>query len=216
METTSYSHPSAVLRTPATISSGVIVGPESNSRCVVCPLASSLTCVPPTSITSTFIACSLPGGRRWLEGKTGLSKVGELRRACAHIDDAAGRNHVQPSSASRGQQIRAFAAGVEPDLAGSLGSDLVEKREANRGRNVHAHAIELFNGNVRQRPIGAQPFDRVGLRIHRINVVSSTQVRADRLVSELSPVNAGAEDGNARLGILADQGRLPRNLAPLY
>src|SRR5215468_5071194 len=63
MDTTSYFHPRASAFTPATISLGVIFGPEMNFRGSVCPVASSLTCVPPMSTASTFAnVLGLPEG----------------------------------------------------------------------------------------------------------------------------------------------------------
>src|SRR5262249_16985641 len=54
MDTTPYSQPRVMLRTPATILSGVIVEPDGNFRACRRPLANSLTFVPPISTTSTF------------------------------------------------------------------------------------------------------------------------------------------------------------------
>src|SRR6266550_3730032 len=55
MDTTSYFHLCASALTPVTICSAVRVGPDTNWRCSRCPVASILTCVPPTSTTSTFM-----------------------------------------------------------------------------------------------------------------------------------------------------------------
>src|SRR5262249_53369398 len=55
METTSYLHSLTAFRTPDTICWAVIVGPDASLQGSFCPVASILTCVPPTSTTSTFI-----------------------------------------------------------------------------------------------------------------------------------------------------------------
>src|ERR1700745_1330922 len=56
MDTASYFQSVASSFTFSTISCGVNVGPESNLRSSVWPVARIFTCVPPTSITSTFMA----------------------------------------------------------------------------------------------------------------------------------------------------------------
>src|SRR5208337_2148086 len=55
IETASYFHPPAIFLTPDTICLAVNVGPDSNFRGSRSPLTRTLTCVPPTSMTSTFI-----------------------------------------------------------------------------------------------------------------------------------------------------------------
>src|SRR5215831_15866948 len=64
MATTSYFQSLASSLAPATICSAVRVGPEANFRGSLCPVARSLTLVPPTSTTSTFMANSLAGLRK--------------------------------------------------------------------------------------------------------------------------------------------------------
>src|SRR5205807_8507737 len=54
MDTTSYFHSAVSFLTPETMRLGVRVGPEENSRAWACPVARTLTCVPPMSTTSTF------------------------------------------------------------------------------------------------------------------------------------------------------------------
>jgi len=60
IETASYSHVPMIRLTLETICCGVILGPDGNSRAVLCPVARTFTCVPPTSSTSTFMQAFLP------------------------------------------------------------------------------------------------------------------------------------------------------------
>ncbi len=55
IETASYFQSPITFFTPATICWAVRVGPDTNFRGSRSPLTSTLTCVPPTSTTSTFI-----------------------------------------------------------------------------------------------------------------------------------------------------------------
>src|SRR5712691_7045123 len=55
IETASYFQSPVTFFTPATICLAVSVGPEANFRGSRSPLTSTLTCVPPTSTTNTFI-----------------------------------------------------------------------------------------------------------------------------------------------------------------
>src|SRR5580704_10071363 len=55
MATTSYFQSLVICFTPATICLGVIFGPDGNFLGSFCPVARTLTLVPPTSTTSTFI-----------------------------------------------------------------------------------------------------------------------------------------------------------------
>src|SRR5215472_17787387 len=56
MDTASYSQSVMISRTAATIWEGVNVGPLGYFRGSLAPVANTLTCVPPTSITNTCIA----------------------------------------------------------------------------------------------------------------------------------------------------------------
>src|ERR1035438_363278 len=55
MEIASYCQPPVSASTPATIWLGVILGPDVNLMRVRRPVAVTLTCVPPTSMTRIFI-----------------------------------------------------------------------------------------------------------------------------------------------------------------
>src|SRR5258707_985964 len=55
METKSHLHLLTAFRTLGTICRAVIVGPDASLKGSFCPVASILTCAPPTSTTSTFI-----------------------------------------------------------------------------------------------------------------------------------------------------------------
>src|SRR5215831_18181477 len=55
MEITPYFQSLVSCLTPATIFAGVIFLPDSNRRRSFCPVARTLTCVPPISIVRTFI-----------------------------------------------------------------------------------------------------------------------------------------------------------------
>ena len=90
-----------------------------------------------------------PSGRRRTGGLTAsdLSRSralqGNLRRAQAQVDDAASaRSRCRPSSRAR-PQLRAFAAGVEPDFVAALGGDFVERRQADRRRQIDADTVEM-------------------------------------------------------------------------
>src|SRR5215470_6130827 len=64
METVSYFQSAAIFFTPATICPAVSVGPEANLRGSLSPLTRILTCVPPTSITKTFMKSLSPATAR--------------------------------------------------------------------------------------------------------------------------------------------------------
>src|SRR2546428_11560993 len=57
METTEYFHPTAAFSTALTIFFAVISGPEGILTGFFCPVASTLMCVPPTSITRIDCLC---------------------------------------------------------------------------------------------------------------------------------------------------------------
>src|SRR5579863_1140090 len=62
IDTTSYFQSLAISLTPETICFGVIFGPDGNFRGSFCPVARTLTLVPPTSIASTFMTRPLLAG----------------------------------------------------------------------------------------------------------------------------------------------------------
>src|SRR5260370_34426669 len=122
MEIASYVHPRASFLTPATICSGVSVGPETNSRCSSCPVARIFTWVPPTSMTRTFtVLARLPevgalGDDHLHELVPGFheglrSLVLELGGQRVHVDPGLGelRQHLLAITAA-GRQDRAEAA----------------------------------------------------------------------------------------------------------
>src|SRR5262245_61600306 len=64
IDTTSYFQSLVMRFTPVTMSLGFIFGPDGNLRRSFCPVTRTLTLVPPTSITNTFMPEPLQGYER--------------------------------------------------------------------------------------------------------------------------------------------------------
>src|SRR5215469_4259917 len=93
METASYFQSAVIFFTPATICLAVNLGPDANFRGSLSPVTRTLTCVPPTSITRTFIKPSRRPPRPVDEArpKCGARSLTVVSFSCRVLQPARGR-----------------------------------------------------------------------------------------------------------------------------
>ena len=127
-----------------------------------------------------------------------------LVRRQTDVNDAATFDDWQAELPGSLAQVGVDAAWVEPDLTGAQPGDFFEQLDALFGRQIDAHSIDGFDRQVGETRVRGEPFDFVGVRIDREDLVPLPMVSPHGDVAELGSIAACSEDRDGGFAVAHD------------